>query len=151
MKNLLLIFSFFVAVNIYAQDISIENIRADRKFGIGGQFLGPTILISLQLDYFITQNLNLEVGGGALGYYGGVKWYFGSKDKPTNWAPYVGGCYISVLDDIFRGGMRSGAYFPLGIQFISKGGFTFAPEVAGLYLPGSLTPVWGAIKLGYHF
>jgi hypothetical protein len=152
MKNFFLIISLFVAFNVFAQDNSIKNIRADRKFGIGVQLLGPTILTSLQLDYFITQNLNLEVGVGLFGYYGGAKWYFGSKVKPTYWAPYIGGCYISAADfSAFVSGISPGAYFPLGIQFISKGGFTFATEVAGLFLPNVNSPVWGAIKLGYHF
>jgi len=147
MKYLIIPLISFFSVSVSAQ----ENVRSERRFGFGIQLGGPTLVTSLESDYFITRNINLEAGIGIIGFYGGTKWYFGAKNKPMYWAPYVGACYIALPDDILGGDWKAGGYFPIGLQYLSKKGFTFAGEVAGLLHQTAQTPVFGALKMGYHF
>ena len=147
MKSQTLVVIFFVSISISAQ----ENIRSERKFGFGIQAGGPTLVASFELDYFLTRNINVEAGIGIIGFYGGSKWYFSAKNKSSFWAPYLGAFIMALPDDILGGDWKPGGYFPLGIQYISKRGLTLAAEAAGFYHITAQTPVFGALKIGYHF
>jgi hypothetical protein len=90
--------------------------------------------------------------------------FFGSKNT-ANWTPYLGLFIARNLTDFDIFGTSFGTssgddwntnlYFPVGIQYISKYGFTFGAELAGRILVPELAaakiPFWGAIKFGYHF
>lgn len=153
-KFILLLFTLFnLTLICQGQE---TNPRSERKFGFGGQILGPTLLLSVNLNYFITHNFNVEIGGGVIGYYGGLKYYFGKADKPHRWTPYLGAHYTSVvflnMSSSKSNDIKRGVYAPIGIQLMTAKGFTFAPEIAYLYLDNNQkTPIWGAIKLGYNF
>lgn len=153
LRKLVLLFFLVLSltINSHGQE---ANPRSERKFGIGGQLLGPTLLLSANLNYFITHNFNVEIGGGIMGYYGGLKFYFGKADKQHKWTPYFGAHYTSVvfLNISSSNENKNGIYAPVGIQLMTSGGFTFAPEIAYLYLDkNQKTPIWGAIKFGYNF
>lgn len=146
-KRILLLFCCLVFVPIcYGQE---TNPRAERKFGFGGQLLGPTLILSANLNYFITHNFNIEIGAGAIGYYGGLKYYMGKADKQHTWTPYVGANFTSVtffkisLKGNSSNDQKNGLYAPVGIQLMTSKGFTFAPEIAYLYLGGSEKPPFG--------
>ena len=131
------------------------NPRKDHRMGVNLNVGGPTVLLSLSTDYFITPCINIEAGIGLFGYYGGIKYHIGGKNLEKNWTPYIG---IYRTTNTFFGlfGYKDvGTYIPIGIQHIRSNGFSFGVEAAGLFINGNETntppPIWGAIKLGYHF
>ena len=134
----------------------------NNRFGVNINMGSPTFLLSASLDYFITSSVNIEAGAGLLGTFGGMKYHFFGSKNTANWTPYLGLFIARNLTadfDIF--GTSSGddwntnLYFPVGIQYISKEGFTFGAELAGRILVPEIAvaqfPFWGAIKFGYHF
>jgi hypothetical protein len=123
---------FILTVNSYGQE---TNPRSENKFGIGAQLGGPTLILSINLNYFINHNYNVEIGAGLFGLYGGLNYYFGQSDKSQRWAPYIGAHYTMVsLPTISQSETLSGIYAPIGIQFMAKNGFTFAPEIAFIHI-----------------
>ncbi len=141
------------ASTLHGQEGSKLNDRANRKIGIGLNLLGPTFGTSIQGDYFLTRNLNIEIGGGVIGYYGGAKWYFRRQDRSNSWSPYIGWHHTECFD-LYWGWIIRGSYFPVGIQYLSKSGFTLSVELAALN-PGlqkdATVPFFGGLKIGYHF
>lgn len=142
---LLMLLSF----SVFAQQS--DNIRLEKRLGVGVQVGGPTLIASAEIDLFITRNINLEAGIGLIGFYGGAKWCFGVRNKPMHWAAYMGACYMAIPDDILGGKLTGGGYLPIGAQFIGERGFTFSAEVAGLFHETAQTPIFGALKTGFHF
>ncbi|UKN00701.1 hypothetical protein K6119_13270 [Paracrocinitomix mangrovi] len=154
-KNLIKVFCLLVLFNAfvgYPQEVT-ENIRKQRKIGIEASFLGPTQITSINFNYSITHNINIEVGGGMIGVYGGGKFFFGKKDKSWYWAPYLGAMYAYNHNLVISGEKNtfSMLYAPVGIQYLGKKGFTFAGEVAYVSSLEINTNIWGAIRFGYHF
>jgi hypothetical protein len=142
--------------------ITLGNPRLDNRFGVNINIGSPTIGLSVSFDCFITSSVNIEAGGGLFGLFGGIKYHFFGSKNTANWTPYLGLFIARNLTadfDIF--GTSSGddwntnLYFPVGIQYISKEGFTFGAELAGRILVPEIAvaqfPFWGAIKFGYHF
>lgn len=132
------------------------NPRIENRFGANINILGPSILLSLSIDYFITPDINIETGFGIIGYFGGIKYHIFGTKADKNWTPYVG-LYATHIPEInFFGdskSARSGLYVPVGIQYMGIGGFTFGVELAGLTVKDIAggTAFWGALKIGYHF
>ena len=133
----------------------------NNRFGVNINMGSPTFLLSASLDYFITSSVNIEAGAGFVGAFGGMKYHFFGSKNTANWTPYLGLFIARNLTDFDIFGSSSGddwntnLYFPVGIQYISKYGFTFGAELAGRILvpelAAALFPFWGAIKFGYHF
>jgi hypothetical protein len=133
----------------------------NNRFGVNINMGSPTFLLSASLDYFITSSVNIEAGAGFVGAFGGMKYHFFGSKNTANWTPYLGLFIARNLTDFDIFGSSSGddwntnLYFPVGIQYISKYGFTFGAELAGRILVPELAaakiPFWGAIKFGYHF
>lgn len=155
MQKLLIFIYLLISINLLAQDISVENSnpRINNRFGINANLGGPSLLLSFSLDYFFTPNINVETGAGLFGYYGGVKYHINGNKPEKNWTPYVGLYLMHIPEITFFNTIqaRNGLYIPLGLQYLSNSGFTFGTEIAGLVLSGAKTPVWAAIKIGYHF
>ena len=133
----------------------------NNRFGVNINMGSPTFVLSASLDYFITSSVNIEAGAGFVGAFGGMKYHFFGSKNTANWTPYLGLFIARNLTDFDIFGSSSGddwntnLYFPVGFQYISKNGFTFAAEFAGRILVPELAaaqiPFWGAIKFGYHF
>jgi hypothetical protein len=133
----------------------------NNRFGVNINMGSPTFVLSASLDYFITSSVNIEAGAGFVGAFGGMKYHFFGSKNTANWTPYLGLFIARNLTDFDIFGSSSGddwntnLYFPVGIQYISKYGFTFGAELAGRILvpelAAALFPFWGAIKFGYHF
>lgn len=144
-----------------------SNNREDRRFGVAAN-LGTAAMIGISADFFVTPALNLEAGLG-WGQYIGVNWHPFGYNYWWNWSPYFGASGVHVQDwiiplyvsgfGIFREPKTEhylGAYFPLGVQLISDGGFAFNVEVAFIALQSRtdhswLYGPWGGVRLGYHF
>ena len=134
-----------------------SNPRLNNRFGGNINMGSPTLVLSASLDYFITSSVNIEAGAGLLGAFGGMKYHFFGSKNTANWTPYLGLFYAYNLS-IFK---NTNLYVPLGLQYTSNEGFTFGVELAGRFLItyannsySSLdyfVPLWGAIKMGYHF
>ena len=157
MKNKNKIFLRLITLSVVVLFSSIafsQNPREENRFGFNYLNLGsPSILLSLSVDYFVTPSVDIEVGAGLIGYYGGIKYHFmGNSEK--NWTPYLGAFGGTIAKINLTGGDKSQGiiYFPLGMQYTSDGGFTFGIEAAGIIVDSqNSVPIWGAIKLGHHF
>ena len=131
----------------------------NNRFGVNINMGSPTLLLSASLDYFITSSVNIEAGAGLLGAFGGMKYHFFGSKNTANWTPYLGLFYAYNISLIIN--ENTNLYVPLGLQYTSNEGFTFGVELAGRFLItyanisfSSLdyfVPLWGAIKMGYHF
>ena len=156
MPKITIFLTLLISITLLAQDISVENSnpRINNRFGINANLGGPSLILSFSLDYFFTPNVNVEAGAGIFGYYGGVKYHINGNKPETNWTPYVGLYLMHIPEFTFINTTtkkRNGLYIPLGLQYLSNNGFTFGTEIAGLVLSDAKTPVWGTIKIGYHF
>lgn len=128
-----------------------ENIRANKNLGIHLNLLGPTVLTSFGANIFLTHNFNIEGGLGLFGYYGGVKYYLGNKNRTSNWSPYLGVIYASLPISPMADGDENGFYFPLGVQYMWLNGTSLSFELSyNNYHTGGMF-IWGAIRLGYNF
>ena len=138
MKNLIMLLTLLVSSNLLAQDISAENSnpRINNRFGINANLGGPSLILSLSIDYFFTPNINVETGAGLFGYYGGVKYHINGNRPEKNWTPYVGLYLMHIPEITFFNTVeaRNGLYIPLGLQYLSNNGFTVGAEMAGLVL-----------------
>ena len=146
----------------------------NNRFGVNINMGSPTLLLSASLDYFITSSVNIEAGAGLLGAFGGMKYHFFGSKNTSNWTPYLGLFYAYYNLSIFNNDYENtnfnlsvfnyentNLYVPLGLQYTSNEGFTFGVELAGRFLItyanisfSSLdyfVPLWGAIKMWYHF
>ena len=131
----------------------------NNRFGVNINMGSPTLWLSASLDYFITSSVNIEAGAGLLGAFGGMKYHFFGSKNTANWTPYLGLFYAYNISIIIN--ENTNLYVPLGLQYTSNEGFTFGVELAGRFLItyannsySSLdyfVPLWGAIKMGYHF
>jgi hypothetical protein len=155
MKKLVIVLIVLLSINLLAQETFLDNNnpRSINRFGINANLGGPSLLLSLSLDYFFTPTINVETGAGIFGYYAGVKYHINGNRAEKNWTPYTGInlMYIPEITLFSTTEARNGLYIPVGVQYLSNSGFTFGAEIAGLVLSGAKTPVWAAIKIGYHF
>jgi hypothetical protein len=140
------------------------NPRTTKKVGYGFQFMGPTLFASCYMNYFINHHMNIEAGGGFLGFYGGTKFHFGKKEQKQLFSPYaginLGRISLPDLNFGWYGGTGSGwngffmVYLPVGIQFMNKSGFHASIEGAWMRYSGSSftnTIPYGAIRIGQNF
>ena len=132
----------------------------NNRFGVNINMGSPTLLLSASLDYFITSSVNIEAGAGLFGAFGGMKYHFFGSKNTANWTPYLGLFYAYNISIIIN--ENTNLYVPLGLQYTSNEGFTFGVELAGRFLITTyannsyssldyFVPLWGAIKMGYHF
>ena len=136
--------------NTTAEPLSQEDIRTRKPFGIRMQLLGPTVIYSAYVDYFVGPQLNAEVGVGLLGMYIGGKYYFASPADEARWFPYAGAVLYAV-PAIMSADEAIGGYVPLGIQYMANWGLTLSGEAAVVFSNrGDLKP-YGALKAGFHF
>jgi len=157
MKKLFIILLLLLSNSLMAQESKIEtsNPRINNPFGIMINFGGPSLLLSASVDYYVNSNVNIEVGTGFIGAFAGAKYHFNGEQETKKWTPYLG-LYLTHIPRItFFNSVppRNGFYIPVGIQYMSTNGFTFGFELAGISLENIAggSPVWGALKLGYHF
>ena len=132
---------------------TMENPRFKRPHGITLSGAGPGLYGSVSYNYFIKPTLDLELGAGPVTLFGGVKYHLGGAEN-KNLTPYFGGyaMYIWIFDifDDDDNETPLGLYVPIGIQYTSLSGFTYAVEIAGLYAVDEFIE-WGSIKFGYRF
>jgi len=140
-----------ISNNLSAQES--PNPINEQRFGVNVNLLGPTAFLSVSMDYFVTEKTNIEIGTGIIGTFAGIKYHWNRTLSVSEWTPYAGLNVIYMPKICFTNctPARIGLYIPVGMQIIRNGGFTFAAEIAGLVLKNTKTPVWGALKLGYHF
>jgi len=149
MKKTMIIICLLISTNLSAQDITAkkdDNIhpRIDRPVGMSFNF----VALAFSIDYFITPNINPEIGAGLAGVFAGAKYHIYINDN-KKWTPYLGAYWINTPSGFLGRGERvNGAYIPLGIQYVGDRGFTFGVELAGLILEDVPTPVYGAVKVG---
>jgi len=131
------------------------NRRLEVKNQLGIQLGGPSFL-SCNYEHFFNHHWSIEAGAGSIlaisGVHVGGRYYFGSKAKPTKFAPYLGAAFGAAF--IIGGGGSGGidgygaavGYVPLGIQLMTKNGVAVSLEAAGMYLDNEVLPM-GALRL----
>jgi hypothetical protein len=135
------------------KDVIKSNPRLSNPFGVNFNLGGQTLALSLSVDYFVTSKINVELGTGIIGTFGGLKYHINGDKNDKNWTPYVG-LYLTHMPSkqLFYFGspteQKSFLYFPLGIQLNKNKGLTFGAEIAGTT---NEKLFWGALKFGYHF
>jgi hypothetical protein len=130
-RNLLLLFLLFFSTHLLSQD-SLQK----QRFFLGYQLLGPAWFASVSGGCIVANRLQIELGGGLVGYYGGLKYSLGKNTKATRNNFYTGVLFASALNEsaggdagILAGEMDKRLYFPLGLKF-SRQKFYYAPELA---------------------
>ena len=156
MRNLIFIFLCFFSLQLLGQGANSKGInpRTVNPNGISVSLGGPGFYGSLSYDYFTSGKINIEAGVGLYALFGGIKYHL-MGDQNNNWTPYIGinGVYVWVIDLIFEDDDDINpvfVYAPVGIHYISRGGFSFAVEGAAFMGAGEFVP-FGALKFGYHF
>lgn len=173
MKKVIILLCLLFSQFTYSQvsdSTKIQNPRSLKKFGLGLQFMGPTLIGSVYVNFFPTHNLNLELGTGLIGTYGGAKLFYGKKDRRQTFSPYTGFNLgtIKMLDPlsifyVFGGDLMWKRVYtgniPFGMQIMAKNGFHFSLEGSYMFIWGSTTDEipfkfsfpWAAIKIGKNF
>ncbi len=122
--------------------------RKPRKLGLGANIGGPSIFYSVELDYRISHNFDLEAGFGRTGAWAGVNYMF--KDlRYESISPYIG--FIANVWFI-NGFQYQGFYAPLGVSVMNqKLGIGISGEVAWMNRFTEVKTVWAGLKLSAHF
>lgn len=163
-RTIFLIVALSFAATIYPQDIpkiNYENPRVKRPLGLSLNLGGPTYVAAASLDCFLLPVLNIEAGGGIWGYYLGPKYHFNGYNKNNKTTLYTG-ILFTVYPSLDLGpswGNRNtsygvyGVYVPIGLNTVSKTGYTFSIEIAYNSMNKQFTsfPLWFSLKWGYHF
>ena len=160
MKRYFVIFCilFFAHGNlVHSQTIQEDSInrRLIYKNLVGYSLGGPSFL-SINYEHYFNHNWSIEAGIGSVllisGVHVGSRYYLGNSKHPTKFTPYLGAAIGAAFIIGYGGSGGVGgygtmvAYAPLGIQYISKNGFAFSLEGAGMFLDNELLPM-GAIRL----
>ena len=147
-KPLIFIILLALTLGSAAQE---TNPRETNPFGMSLNLGGPTILLSGQLDYFITPSWNVEAGAGLIGYFAGTKYYFNGS-RNVKLTPYLGAT-ATLVESTVSSEKFGGFYVPLGFQHWGKGSFTYSLEVAYLIFNTQYDNddlLFGAIRLGWR-
>jgi hypothetical protein len=128
------------------------------RIGLGLDVLGPVGLASMHLSLDVANHVELSIGGGFIGAYGGAKYYFLERE---DWRFYAGAYYTSFTRfydfDIFSGffsGSASGLYIPVGIEFLRSEHLCSSFELAYRSLETGMDPylpVYPCTKISYKF
>ncbi len=156
-----LIISWCFPANTQGLSSFETDIRQQRKPGLSLQAGGPLALGGLSLDVFLSPQWNLDMGvitlgEGFAGVDAGFKYHWLEEDPGLRWSPYIGAQLGYVNVEIFDTDQVAIFYLPVGVQFMTPGGFNLALEVAfwGATEVGgndSNAIPWGSVKIGYRF
>lgn len=125
----------------------LGNPREYYPLGVGLYIFGPTGAVSVELNYYVVPSFEAVIGIGFGGGYGGMRFHFlGGKEK--NSSLYAGGFFNIGRTE--WGFAQANLYAPLGVEFISRNGFYFAPEAALLLINPLRTPISPAPFLGFR-
>ncbi|MFM1893420.1 MAG: hypothetical protein RIQ90_586 [Bacteroidota bacterium] len=164
MKKYALLSLWFLVVHFSfgQENTTVRNPRAFYKKGYDIRLLGPTPLLSVSMNYFVNQNVNLEAGIGLIGAFGGIEYYLGKKEKRNLTVPYaglkVGYMTLPDIDPALGGssdawGKFATVYLPVGVQLMTMNGFHISLEGALFATFGyhrNAAP-WGSLKIGKNF
>jgi hypothetical protein len=118
-----------------------------RKFGIGANAGGPSIFYSVELDYRISHNIDIEAGLGNTGAWAGVNYLFRDL-RYESVSPYIG---FNVNYWVINQLPLQGFYAPLGLSLMSqKTGLGLSVEVAWMNRFQDVAGPWAGAKLSVH-
>lgn len=127
----------------------VRDTRLERPFAIGMQVLGPTTLFSGYAGYFLHPSINVELGGGVFGLYGGGKYYFGRVAPGRRWFPYAGAMLV-VVPGILGAEQSLAAYIPIGLDYMFPWGLAFGAEAAAMIGAEAVLP-YAALRVSFRF
>ncbi|MCG8574847.1 MAG: hypothetical protein MI810_08195 [Flavobacteriales bacterium] len=127
------------------------------KNAISFNLLGASPYLGITYQRMIIPVLETEIGGGLVGFGGGLK-YYPFKNRLQRYNPYIGFIFATADDligntDIFEAKLF---YFPIGLNFCGKRGMNFGfdigPNISPYVIENSPTPaIYTSIKVGYRF
>lgn len=136
-----------------------ESPRILYPTGLGMKLGGPAVM-SLDFNQFVLPELELNLGIGMFGTYGGFNYHITTIDYNKEWTFYMGGKVSAVGDHrdwLSPGGIEYiGLYAPLGFKLVSRAKFSFSGEIAAYHLmtpsgqPEATVPFAG-FTLGMNF
>jgi hypothetical protein len=150
MKKALFVLLFIAILPSLSHAEEYKRLTDERRFGIGCNFLGPSIVASLSANYFITSKIKVEAGAGILGYFAGGTYHFGGSriGKAT---PYIGS-YLSGNSGLFHSETDPFIYLPIGVGGNWKNGLSLHFEFAFFRnMEDNISRLWGAVKFSYYF
>ncbi|MEY4992120.1 MAG: hypothetical protein RI948_998 [Bacteroidota bacterium] len=138
---------------------SFSSLKAQMpRFGLGLDLLGPVGIASANITLDLNEQVQLTAGGGLIGAYGGVKYYFNPYKELRFYTGIHYTSFVRYYDfDIFSGfytGSASGLYIPLGIQVQKSAHFYASFELAFRSLNTGMepySPVYPCVKYTYKF
>ena len=165
MKKIILILLLFISTEIFSQ-----NPRKDNRFGLNFILIGNSLSLGISFDAFVSPSFDIEIGAGTgtggmisgrTGFAGFNYHLFGKSNR--NFTPYIG-AFIGVAGsptnyDQYKVQPSKFVYFslPLGIQYISDGGFNVGLEIEIinenkkiLFSKNKIAAIFG-FKIGQHF
>ncbi len=140
------------------------NVRIREPNGMSVVLLGPTLIGAGQYDVFVTPNLNIEVGLGLVGIYGGISYHFDGKNPARRSTPFIGlrgtlGLIAANSID-FGPNFGRGVMLPFGFDINTKSGFYLRPEISVWYtystdnwmwVPRHAVRPWFGVPIGWRF
>ena len=128
------------------------------KIGLGLDLLGPIGLASANISVDLNDRMQFIAGGGLIGAYGGVKYYFKPSEERRFYTGIHYTSFVRFYDfDIFSGfytGSAKGLYIPIGIEFQKSTHFYASFELAFRSLDTGMepySPVYPCVKYAYKF
>jgi len=157
MKRLLLVllFGLYVPSTLLAAEITLGELRMERRFGIGFSAAGPLSMLGMEFDFNLTEEISLGAGVGTgldystfmikahyllLGksvspYFGAglARWWTSNKMEGSISPSVLANRFITADEDLSDGFSVWMAYPVAGVQFMHPIGLALFAEVQYLF------------------
>lgn len=132
------------AITKHDTTLRSSTMSQERRLGFSLLIGGSVLIGGVSINYFVTPQLNARVAISPFsiskGFSGGVNYYFIKSGINAGWSPYVGVEYGRLSSEpivcLFGGCSADklySLYFPVGITWLAKKGFTVSLEGSFLY------------------
>jgi hypothetical protein len=138
-----------IAQNIVIPNADTLSVQQKKPFGVSLNLGGPAVS-SISAVYYINRVVKAEIGLGSM-FCAGMTFHCRNDIFNDGWTAYAG----AYFERVYRMGWENdpdvhenSVYLPIGMQYLTRGGFSFAAEVAYQNSPILHRNMWGAIKFG---
>ena len=155
MKNNVTLFLILLSPLIFSDEITLNQLRMDKRFGIGLSAAGPLSLLGIEFDFNLTEEISITGGiGTGLDYstlafkgkyfflgksvspyfgFGFARWWANSTPNKQLSPSVLANKFIKSGSDI-RDGFSVWMFYPaIGVQFMHPLGLAFYAEAQYLF------------------